>query len=128
MANFQVLIFFALLCSFVTSSPISKVQKRSFKIPLIRRDDYQPNGRYAVRKALFKFGFNDISFVPNSDIAKQISAATLASINGTGVSSDGTEDGEVQTNPTQNDAEFVSPVTVGGQLLVMNFDSGSSDM
>ena len=32
------------------------------------------------------------------------------------------------TTSSQNDAEFLSPVTVGGQTLVMDFDTGSSDM
>ena len=40
----------------------------------------------------------------------------------------GNEDGETTATPTQNDAQFLSPVTVGGQQMVLNFDSGSSDM
>jgi hypothetical protein len=35
--------------------------------------------------------------------------------------------GEVQNTPEANDAEYLSPVNVGGQQLMMDFDSGSSD-
>ena len=37
------------------------------------------------------------------------------------------EDGETTATGTNNDAQFLSPVTVGGQEIVVNFDSGSSD-
>lgn len=43
-------------------------------------------------------------------------------------STNGTEDGEVTATGSQNLAEFLSPVSVGGQTLVMDFDTGSSDM
>ena len=37
-------------------------------------------------------------------------------------------DGTVSANPGQNDFEYLSPVTVGGQTLNLNFDTGSSDL
>ncbi|KAL8859595.1 MAG: hypothetical protein Q9178_003994 [Gyalolechia marmorata] len=36
--------------------------------------------------------------------------------------------GTVSANPTQGDTEYLSPVTVGGQALNLNFDTGSSDL
>jgi hypothetical protein len=36
--------------------------------------------------------------------------------------------GVVVNNPTSGDTEYLSPVTIGGQTLVMDFDSGSSDL
>ena len=36
--------------------------------------------------------------------------------------------GSVSASPVQSDSEFVSPVTIGGQKIVMDFDTGSSDL
>jgi hypothetical protein len=96
-------------------------KKRSFKIERVRQANYVPNGPVALRKAYIKFGLDDISFLPDANIAASINAESAAA--GTG-----TENGKVPASPTQNDAEFLSPVTVGGQTLVMDFDTGSSDM
>jgi hypothetical protein len=38
------------------------------------------------------------------------------------------ETGEVTATPEQNAALFLSPVTIGGQTLNMDFDTGSSDL
>lgn len=37
-------------------------------------------------------------------------------------------DGSVATNPTQFDSEYLTPVTIGGQQLTLDFDTGSSDL
>ena len=37
-------------------------------------------------------------------------------------------DGTVAANPTQYDSEYVCPVTIGGQTLNLDFDTGSSDL
>lgn len=96
-------------------------KKRSFKIDRVRQANYVPNGSVALRKAYVKFGLDDITFLPNANVAASSNAETAAA--GTG-----SEEGEVSASPTQNDAEFLSPVSVGGQTLVMDFDTGSSDM
>lgn len=36
--------------------------------------------------------------------------------------------GSVSATSIQSDVQFVSPVTIGGQKIVMNFDTGSSDL
>ena len=36
--------------------------------------------------------------------------------------------GSVTNSPTQQDAEFLAPITVGGQTIMMDFDTGSSDL
>jgi hypothetical protein len=79
-----------------------------------------PNGKRAYRRALFKFGFGDISF-SHGAVATNLQPANT-SVDATN------EDGSTTASPSDNDAEFVSPVTVGGQTLVMDFDSGSSDL
>ena len=40
----------------------------------------------------------------------------------------GSEDGEVTTVPEANEAEYLTSVTIGGQKLQMNFDTGSADL
>ena len=121
MARLQALICFAIFITFVLSSPLKQHKKRSFKVKRVEVPNYKPNGPKAYRRALLKFGFDDISFNPDGEVAGRIKAATAASI------SSGDEDGETPAAPTQNDAQFLSPVNVGGQTLIMNFDSGSSD-
>ncbi|KAL8720601.1 MAG: hypothetical protein Q9225_002565 [Loekoesia sp. 1 TL-2023] len=37
-------------------------------------------------------------------------------------------DGSVTTTPTQYDSEYLTPVTIGGQQLNLDFDTGSSDL
>jgi hypothetical protein len=97
-------------------------KKRSFKVDRVRQANYVPNGHAALRKAYVKFGLDDITFLPNANTAAEIDAETAGS------SGTESEIGEVSASPTQNDAEFLSPVSVGGQTIVMDFDTGSSDM
>ncbi len=121
MLPIQSFLLAALFLATVFASPVKLKQKRSFKIPRIQQHNYVPNGKAAYRRALFKFGFDDIEFLPDGEVATRVKAATDAQINGQ------SEDGETSASPTQNDAQFLSPVKVGGQTLIMNFDSGSSD-
>lgn len=37
-------------------------------------------------------------------------------------------DGTVAANPQQYDSEYLCPVTIGGQTLNLDFDTGSSDL
>lgn len=37
-------------------------------------------------------------------------------------------DGSVVTTPTQYDSQYLTPVTIGGQQLNLDFDTGSSDL
>jgi hypothetical protein len=40
----------------------------------------------------------------------------------------GNEQGNVSAIPIGRDKEFISPVTIGGQQFLLNFDTGSSDL
>jgi len=134
-------IIFTLLIASVLASPITlrSVKKRSFKVPRVAVENYVPNGPKALKRAYakfglkepsagpaalrkrdLKFGFGDISIVPTGDVAEHIQSAAADS-------TANSEDGETTATGTQNDAQFLSPVTIGGQELIVNFDSGSSD-
>src|SRR6266536_844447 len=116
----QSLVTVTILTSTVVSAPARpKREGRSFKIPRVRRADYTPHGPTALRKAYRKFGFHSSNPFIASSSAPRINAA---SNNGTD------EAGEVSATPQQGDVEFLSPVSVGGQTLMMNFDTGSSDL
>lgn len=125
MTRIQIFLFAVFFVATVFATPIQQKQKqkRSFKVPRIQQHNYKANGKAAYRRALFKFGLDDISFLPDGEVATRIKAATEAQVNASA-----SEEGETSASPTQNDAQFLSPVKVGGQTLVMNFDSGSSDM
>ena len=122
MPRIQILLLTFFLITIVFASPIKQNKKRSFKIPVKRNPAYKPNGKAAYKRALYKFGLGDISFLPEGEVATRIRASSNTSIN-----ADDNEDGATTASPTQNDAQFLSPVNVGGQTLIMNFDSGSSD-
>lgn len=122
MARLDLLLLTFFCIAAVLASPIKQKQKRSFKVPQIPNPNYKPNGKRAYKRALFKFGLGDISFLPEGEIATRIKASAEASVD-----DDSNADGATTASPTQNDAQFLSPVTIGGQTLIMNFDSGSSD-
>jgi len=121
--SIQSFVVLVLLCTAALSAPTQR-QKRSFRVSRIRQRDYVPNGSIALHKAYAKFGLQGFGLVPDLDIATSlVPVSELAA-----PSSAGSENGQVSAASSQNDAEFLSPVTVGGQTLVMNFDTGSSDM
>lgn len=124
MLRIQSLILVALFVIAALASPIQS-KKRSFKISRIRQRNYVPNGAIALRKAYTKFGINGTAILPELDEATTVVPVSKAAAS---TSSNGSESGEVTASPTQDDAEFLSPVSVGGQTLVMDFDTGSSDM
>lgn len=51
-----------------------------------------------------------------------------SSTSGSPSATQGAEDGEVTAKPEQNEMEYLSSVTVGGQKLNLNFDTGSADL
>ena len=121
MYRFQSLLFVTLLITAVLAAPAQHLRKkRSFKLPRVRQHNYVPDGTFALRKAYRKFGLGTLDTYPGVNFTPKLAATN----NG----DNSTEDGEVPASPTQNDAEFLSPVSVGGQTLVLNVDSGSADM
>ena len=59
------------------------------------------------------------------------SAYATAAASSTASASASTEEdgsGEVTATPEENESEYLSPVTIGGQQLNLNFDTGSADL
>jgi len=121
-------IFLLALCylSLVVAAP-TQPKKRSFKVHRIRVPNYVPNGLTALRRAYEKFNIPNSPFIQglnNTDIELTVPGLAASDSDNPG----STEQGQVNASPAKGDREFVSPVTIGGQTVVMDFDTGSSDM
>ncbi len=102
------LLLVALLLTAVLAAPARPQRKgRSFKVDRVRRSNHVRNGPAALRKAYNKYGWT---------MPETVTHAT------------GGETGDVPATPKQGDAEFLSPVSIGGQTLMLDFDTGSSDL
>jgi hypothetical protein len=77
------------------------------------------------------FGTSFSTRVSASATASAVSATAYASATASASSSSGSDgegEGEVKATPEENESEYLSPVTVGGQQLNLNFDTGSADL
>ncbi len=126
MPSSRLFFVFALLAALALAAP-SQVRrqglaKRSFKVPrqINRAHPTGPNGAAAMRKVFRKY-----NFVVKDDFA--VYTRQAAGMNAT-TSAGGNKTGTVAANPGPNAALFLSPVDVGGQMLNLDFDSGSSDL
>ncbi|KAF3482245.1 aspartyl protease 3 [Arthroderma uncinatum] len=98
----------------------------SFKVHVARRSspEYMHDGPTDLQRAYAKYGLpttEDMDGYQPSPIADFVGHSKLAEAQ----SED--EKGKVENNPTNHDIQFLSPVTIGGQQFIMNFDTGSSD-
>lgn len=103
-------------------------RSRSFRAERVKRSDYVAHGPSALNKAYRKFGIAPTSFsgvdlddFEPYEIAKSAVSSTLDA-------SDDDQTGEVAAKSVQSDVEFISIVTIGGQNISMDFDTGSADM
>jgi hypothetical protein len=111
------------------TSPQAQSQGRSFKVERIKRGN-SIHGPTALRRAYRKFGIVPTTF--GVDLSDFVPFNTT-SISGTAANlvtdvQEPEQTGAVSAQSVQNDAAFVSPVTIGGQKIVMNFDTGSADL
>lgn len=137
------LLALGLFLSNASSLPV-RTRGKFFKV-LVRRNDSNLNsplpagsGVAAMGKAYRKFGF-PLPESPSSQpyprslpsIGKELdvrlkTVPTTRSINTSTTA--GKTSADVTAAAQEGDAEFVSPVTIGGQTVRMNFDTGSSDL
>ncbi|KAK3323238.1 penicillopepsin [Cercophora scortea] len=144
------ILLFGLLAPWVAAAP-TRVEKRSFKVERVRNANFVGrNGPKELFKAYRKYSMplpqGLLDAIRNQgDVAEdvQIQATattkrpkkgkkpkpTAAAGNGTAVAAaNSTGVGLVTTTPERGDVEYLSPVTIGGQTLNLDFDSGSSDL
>ena len=129
------------ILSTVVSAAPSRLQRRSFKVHH-RRNEFggSRGGLDAMHRAYRKFGFPLPDTLPTARQATVVGAGGGTASNTTHIR---VADGSASNNPTgaargpvsnvaaapsEGDAEFLSPVTIGGQAMQMNFDTGSSDL
>lgn len=115
----QSLVFILSLSCSVLSAPTpgsSRPQRqgRSFKVERVLQG--KNNGPASLARASRKFGLG------NMDLGLDLN------LGGNQDTQEEDQKGDVTATSVQSDAQFVSPVTIGGQTIVMNFDTGSADL
>ena len=134
MPSFRLFLLVAFLAAIVLAAPapLSKrnIQKRSFKVPrqLNKAHPTGPNGAAAMRKVFRKYNFKvKEDFMVKEGFISQSKQSEKQNATSNAVGGKNTT-GTVAANPGPNAALFLSPVDVGGQMLNLDFDSGSSDL
>lgn len=94
------------LVSLASSSPVEK-RKEAFSVHQTIPKPFIKSGPAAVAAVYKKYG---------ATAPADVLAAAAAN------------DGTVTTTPEQYDSEYLTPVSVGGQTLNLDFDTGSSDL
>jgi hypothetical protein len=98
----------AALPSLAASSPIDLKKRGTFSVEQQANANFSgKNGSLALAKAYRKYGV-----APPPQMAIAVAGLT----------------GEVTASPTLWDREYLCPVSIGGQMLNLDFDSGSADL
>ncbi|KAK5010546.1 hypothetical protein LTR28_009221 [Elasticomyces elasticus] len=111
------------IAALAAPTPTRTVNKRSFKVPQRRSLGHPRDPSAAMAKAYSKFGWNMTSIDYNQNSAANPSATSKPT-----TTTQAAEHGEVTATPDDHDSQFLSPVTIGGQTLNLDFDTGSSDL
>ncbi len=118
------LYFLSAIClsSTVVAAP-TKANKGSFKIHRRRISARSIGGGAAdLGKAFRKYGW-DVPAALNNKVSSDQSLAP-----GDSIETDDEDEGTVEATPEEADSSFLAPINIGGQPLMMNFDTGSSDL
>jgi len=97
--------------------PTERTTSSSFSIPAVHNTNHVRNGTAAMLKAYKKFNLQpSTSQVLSESFWNEI------------VSLRKRQDGVVTASPDPDNVEYLVPVTIGGQTLNLDFDSGSADL
>lgn len=103
----------ATLVTLTDALPTTEQHIGSFEVKQVRNPSFKRNGPKELAKAYRKYGKE----LP-TDLLKVVSAKKSSG-----------NDGTVTTTPSDSyDSEYLTPVTIGGQTLQLDFDTGSSDL
>jgi len=104
--------------SCVLASP-APLQKRTFSVNQPAESPQLEDGPLALRRAYLKHGID----LPPGLLKRQAPAPTAV-----GAAPQPTATGSTLAVSDKNDLEYLSPVTIGGVKMRMDFDTGSSDL
>ena len=127
------LLTLALWLTLAWAAPL-KPEGRSFKVLQKRRDFATPrsagSGVAAMGKAYRKFGI-PLPETSNAPLAKELVSTESNNVEAPqflAAAGGGQSSSDVIATSEEGDAEFLSPVSIGGQIVTMDFDTGSSDL
>lgn len=138
---FRAFLFLGLLAALVAAAPSPSIQKRGvFTVERVKNPHFKRHdGPKQLLKSLRKYRMNIppalmdaiksgagssgsvVDKLTNSNVAAAANVTAAAANTTAGV-------GQVTATPEQGDVEYLSPVSIGGQTLNLDFDSGSSDL
>lgn len=99
----------------VHAAPIEGDSVGSFSIPAVHNVHHVRNGTAALLKAYKKFNLQPSELFSESFLS-DIGAVVKR------------QDGSVPASPDTYNVEYLCPVTIGGQTLNLDFDTGSADL
>lgn len=110
----NILLSAALVASATLSlaAPAEVVGRKQFSVQQQAHGKVLKNGPIALNKAYQKYA--KMGAVAPTEVAAAAAAAT--------------QTGSVKATPEQYDQAYLSPVTVGGKTLMLDFDTGSADL
>ncbi|ELR06110.1 Type I transmembrane sorting receptor [Pseudogymnoascus destructans] len=109
------LALFATAAASVAAAPVAApAAAKSFSVPAVHNANYQRNGTLALLKAYAKYGLTPSE--PDSIINLLLGGLAKR------------QDGTVPAKPDSQNVEYICKVTIGGQTLNLDFDTGSADL
>lgn len=105
------------LASTALATPVQLDKRAGFSVDQVQRSTFLKNGPAQIVKALRKHG----KAVPDHLL--------VAADNANAVTTDAVGSGTAPADPSNSyDSSYLSPVTIGGKTVHLDFDTGSSDL